>query len=362
MAIAAVAGFAAAGCNPDSQAGELKAAAGDGAGASAQVVNVQVLTLQPEEFTNYVRILAEVEAWSDVTVSAEEAGVIEIFYVEKGTAVREGQRIAKIDDRVLRAQVDEAKAAYDLAMWRFDSQRQLWEDEKIGSELSYQEAKHNAELQRARLANFEARLDRTVIRAPFSGIFDEHYIDAGERVNPGSAVARFIDVSRLKVVGGVPERYASAVQPGDPVRINFDLVDQDLDGAIGYVGSAVDTRNRTFPIEIVMDNPNGVIKPQMIAGVEIATDHFDSAIVVPQNAVIRTERGYQVYVVEEDDGELYARSRPVEVGPSYADAIVLEAGVSFGDRVVIRGQQLVEAGDRVRIVNRERNASEEDAS
>ena len=347
LPLALAASVAAADCGPSSQASELAEANGD----FVKRVNVEVVTLEPSEFTSYVRILAEVEAMSDVLVSAEESGIIETFYIEKGTAVRRGQRIAKIEDRVLRAQVKEAAAAARLADWRYERQRQLWEDEKIGSELAYQEAKQNAELQAARLENLEARLDRTVLTAPITGIFDERYVDAGERVDPGTPVGRFLEVGRLKVVGGVAERYAPSVRPGDSARITFEVFPDDpFDGVIGYVGSAVDSRNRTFAIEIVMDNPERLIKPQMVASVEIATEHFMDALVVPQNAVNRIEDGYQVFVVVEEDGELFARARLVRVGPSYANRTVIEDGLEAGDRVIVRGQQLVDAGDRVRIV------------
>ena len=124
-----------------------------------------------------------------------------------------------------------------------------------------------------------------------------------------------------------------------------------FEGAIEYVGTTVDTRNRTFPIEIVIGNPDQLIKPQMVANVEIAVDRLDSVLVVPQNAVLRTEAGYQTFVVEESDGELLARARNVEVGPTYANRTVIRSGLEPGDRVVVRGQQLVEVGDRVDVVD-----------
>ncbi len=338
---------ASAGCGPSSQASEV-AEADSG---FVKVVNVEVQVVEPGEFTSFVEIIAEVEAMNDVEVSAQESGVLEAFYLEKGTPVNRGQKIAKIDDRVLRAQVEEEAAAARLAAWRYERQRQLWEEQKIGSELTYQEAKHNARLQQARLERLEARLDRTIIRAPITGIFDARYVDVGEFVNVGTRVARFIEVTRVKIVGGVPERYAPVVQPGGSARITLEVIpDRPFTGVISYVGGAVDPDNRTFPIEVLMDNPDLVVKPQMIASVEIATERRPDALVIPQNAVIRTEDGYQVFVAVEEDGQLFARPRAVRLGPSYADRTVIDSGIRAGERVIVRGQQLVEAGDRIRIV------------
>ncbi|MGD8699133.1 MAG: efflux RND transporter periplasmic adaptor subunit [Gemmatimonadales bacterium] len=333
------------GCSPSSQASEA-----DAGESFATIVNVEVISIESTDFTAYIRLTGEVEALNDVTVSAEESGVVERFFLEKGEFVRRGTPIAKIDDRVLLAQVQEAAAAAQLANERYERQRQLWEDEQIGSEIAYLEAKYQAELQAARRDFLQTRLDRTVVRAPISGIFDARYVDAGEMVAPGAQVARVVEVDQVKVTGGVPERFADVVQPGDSARISLDVLEGELVGVINFVGSTVDPRNRTFPIEVIVDNPGRVIKPKMVANMLLANRRLESAIVVPQSAIQRTEDGYEVFVVVERDGGVFAEPRPVQLGPSYANQTVVREGLSLGDRLIVRGHQLVESGDRVRIV------------
>ena len=171
-------------------------------------------------------------------------------------------------------------------------------------------------------------------------------------VAPGTPVARVVEIDRVKVTGGVAERFAASVSPGDTARISLDVLpNQEFVGVLGYVGSVVDERNRTFPIEIVMDNPGRVIKPHMVASVEIANRRLRDVIVVPQDAIQRTEDGYQVFVAADRDGSLYAEARSVRLGPMYGNRVVVEEGLSEGDQLIVRGQQLVETGNRVRIVN-----------
>jgi RND family efflux transporter MFP subunit len=348
LVISLIASLVVAACSPSGQASEA-AEAGE---EFVKTVNVEVNSVAPTDFTIYIRLTGEVEALNDVTMSAEETGVIERFFVEKGEFVRKGQAIAKIRDRVLRAQVDEAAAASQLAAERFERQRQLWEDEGIGSEIAYLEAKFQAELQVARLQTLEARLERTTLRSPVAGVFDERHADVGEMVAPGTPVARVVEIDRIKVTGGVAERYAAAVQPGDSARISLDVLrDQELVGVIGFVGASVDERNRTFPVEILMENPGRVLKPHMVANVEVASARLQDVIVVPQSSILRTEDGYQVFVAVQQDGGLYAEARPVRVGPLYANQAVIEDGLVEGDQLIVVGMQLVEAGDRVRIVN-----------
>ncbi|MDH3518606.1 MAG: hypothetical protein OEM66_06745, partial [Acidimicrobiia bacterium] len=103
----------------------------------ARVVNVGVSVVTRSAFTDFVRIVGEVEALYDVTLSAEETGTIVRFLRPKGAWVGEGQTIAKIDDAVLRSSLDEASATADLAREEFERRRRLWEEDQVGSEIAY---------------------------------------------------------------------------------------------------------------------------------------------------------------------------------------------------------------------------------
>ena len=327
----------------------------DAVEALAKVVNVAVTSVELSTFTDFIRITADVEAYSDVTLSAEETGVIERYLVDKGERVRQGQVIVRLDSEMLQAQVDEARAAATLAQEQYERQRRLWEDEQIGSEITYLQTKYQAEMQRARLHTLETRLAKTSIRSPIAGVFDEKFLEAGEMAVTGASVVRVVAIDRLKVTGGVPERFAPSVDRDDGALITFDVLpDQELRGAIDFVGNSVDERSRTFPIEIVIDNPGGMIKPQMVANVQLERSNLTDVVVVPQEVVIRTADGYQVYVVVDRNGTTFAEARPVQLGPSYADRVVINEGLEPGEQLIAAGAQLVDDGSRVHIVGESR--------
>ncbi|MFQ5747721.1 MAG: efflux RND transporter periplasmic adaptor subunit [Gemmatimonadota bacterium] len=354
VAMAVTAGIAACGPSEASEADPEGQA--DGA-AFTKIVNVETRRAVPADFTSFVRITGEVQAYRDVVLSAQESGILRRYFLEKGSAVRRGQPIAAIDDRVLKAQVEEARAVSRLAEERWRRQRKLWEDEHVGSEMAYLQARYDAESAAARLETLEARLSHTVIESPIGGVFDEKYVDAGEMVGPGTRVARVIQTGRLKIEGGVPERFAPRVHPGASARITFDVLPgQAFEGVIGFVGSAVDPASRTFPIEIVMENPGRIVKPSMVANVSVAIERLGGALVVPQEAVLRTETGYQLMVIVRGEGAPVVEGRAVALGPSYENRVVIEDGLEPGDEYVVVGQQLVDPGDHVRILN-ERDAS-----
>ena len=343
--------------NGEAQETEAEAAAetaaqpaAEQAAGSNRVINVQVLELQPQQFTDFVSLTGNLEASRDVVLAAEESGVVRQVFAEKGSAVRAGQPIVKIDDTVLRAQHDQARSEATLAKETYERQRRLWEEEKIGSEIAYLRAKYGAETAEANARVLAARLERTVVRAPIDGVLDDRTVEVGSMVTPGAPVGRIVDVNPLEVNAGVPERYASDIRRGAQARVVIDNMPQTFEGRATFVGAAINAQNRTFPVEFAIANPGGVLKPGMVARIELEKRTAETAMLVPRDAVLRSANGYRVYVVVGEGEQLYAEARPVEMGAGSGAQVVITGGVQAGDRVVVLGQQQLANGDAVRIV------------
>lgn len=347
-AVALVAAASIAGC------GSAQAGGAEGAAASEEfvrVINVEVETIQTETFVEEIRLTSVAMANQDVTVSAEESGVIRELFVDRGERVSEGQALAKIDDRVLSAQVAQARAAAELAQQTWERRRRLWEEDQVGSELAYLESKFSAEQTAASLDGLEERLDRTTVRAAFAGVFEERHVDVGAMVSPGTSIGRLVDLTPIKVFAGVPERYATNIAIGATVQLTFEALGTEVYSApIRYVGSTINPQSRTFPIEVELANPGRAIKPQMVANMAVTRRQVEDAIVVPQDALVRVEDGYVVFVVAEEGGIANAAERPVVLGPTRRNLVVVESGISVGERLVVVGQKSVANGDRVNVV------------
>lgn len=329
--------------------GEAGAAADDE--AYVRVLNVEVTRVALEDFTETIRLSGTVQADKDVVVSAEESGVIREILVAKGNWVEAGQAMFRMDSDLLSAQVDQARAMASLAQETWDRRKRLYEVDQVGSELAYLESKYSAEQANASLALLEERLARTVIQAPISGVLDSREIEVGTMVGAGTPVARIVDTNPVKITAGVPERYATDVQRGADASVSFDVIQGDtFQGRISYVGAVVNPRNRTFPMEFRVQNPGGLIKPEMVANVEVVRRSLEEALVVPQEALVRVEDGYIVFVVTSNDGVDLVESRVVELGPSHLNRVVVAEGLQAGERLIVVGQQTVAAGDRVTVV------------
>ncbi len=335
-------------CGGDARAGEEDSSSER---PVTRVINVETLTLDRQPFTEIVRITGTVQANRDVVVSAEEAGPIREILVEKGSTVRTGQALARIDDALLTSQVDEARARADLARETWERRRRLFEDDGVGNELAYLEARYGAEQAAAAMRTLEERLSRTVIRAPFDGVVEDREVEVGSMVAAGTPTFRVVEVDPIKVAGGVPERFAADIERGTAVRVTFDPLRGDVyEGQLTFSGLTVNPRNRTFPVETVIRNPGQRVKPEMVANMELVRRELDDAMVVPQDALIRVEEGFVAFIAVDRDGETLAERRHLRLGGGQRNQVVVEEGLEPGDRLIVVGQQQVAHGDRVRVV------------
>lgn len=334
--------------------GQSEGAQAQGSSAEDEVlrtVNVEVIAVRAEPFTHFIRVVGTVEAQRDVMVSAEEGGVVEALVAERGARVRTGETLVRLNDDVLAAQLEQAASQAALAEETWERQKQLWEQDSIGTEIAYLQARYNSESARAQARVLNERVRRAVVRAPISGILDDRMVEVGSMVAPGAPVARILDADTVEIVGGVPERYAADIEAGAEVLVSVDaLAGREYTGTVDFVGSAVDGGSRTFQVEVDVPNPGLGIKPGMVANVRIARRTLDAALAVPRQAVIRRENGYVVFVAREVDGGWRAETRPVVPGVSREEMVVIEQGLEAGDRVVVVGQQRLAEGDALRIV------------
>lgn len=335
------------GCGQDARA----AAEGEEENARFQrVINVAVEVVAPSTFQELIQVTGTVRADQDVIVSAEEAGVVRELFVARGASVRAGDPLARIDARVLQNQVREAEARAALARETWTRRKRLFEEDRVGTELAYLEARYGFEQAEAVLATLRERLDRTIVRAPIAGIVDERSVEVGTMVSAGSPVARVIQIDPIKVAAGIPERYAGDVKVNAPVRVTFGVLPgQVFDGRIAFVGSTVNPRNRTFEVEVVIPNTGRVIKPEIVANLAVTRRDLDASIVVPQEALVRVEDGFVTFVAETEDGVDVARVRPVVLGVAQRNRVVVEEGLEPGDRLIVVGQKQVADGDRIQI-------------
>ena len=310
-------------------------------------VYVKTIKLKSESYVDYISLLGVAKAFYHSNLSSEEGGKIKEFLKNKGHFVRKGEVILVLENDVLKSNMDAAKAQYDMAENNFSKQEQIYKENVI-SELQFLNSKYERDAAKANYELIKARYDRTFIKAPFTGIVDAKFAEIGEMVIPGSPVVSVVSMYKIKIEAGVPENYVNMVKKGDSVKIVFKDLDNSIYNAkVSYVGNTISTDNRTFPIEIKLDNRDGKIKPELSAQIYVHKKKYTQAIVIPEETVTKTDLGYVVFV--EEDG--VAKMRVVEIIGRTNNMIALKSGVKEGDQLITVGFQSLVDGTKIKVVN-----------
>lgn len=257
------------------------------------------------------------------------------------------------------------KPDYDAAKERFDVSKAKFEAAK--AQLAVAEAKVNTA--RFQIGAAESRLKTTEavvytasiplgdaqLRAPLSAVVIERKIEIGQLVSTGTPAFVLADVSSVKAAFGVPDLALQNFKLGDTLTMTTDAVSgTEFTGHISRIAPAADQSSRVFDVEVTIPNPEGLLKPGMIASMSVSESGPSAEVpVVPLTAVTRSKtaaNGYAVLVVEDAGGKQIARYRNVELGESYGNAVVVKNGVKPGETVITTGVTQVGDGEEVRVM------------
>ena len=316
------------------------------AGSDARAVNVRVTVLKPEPFTATIQLTGTVKAVDDVLLSPEEGGVVKEWKIEKGQQVSKGTVLVVLNDDVLKPTYESALAQYKASELTFQKQQKVFTEQAV-SEWQMKTAEYGRDATKAQADIMHARLERTRLRSPISGVLDDRLVDMGEMASPGVPIARVVNMDRIKVVISVPERYAGVLKRGTSVAFSVIAYPGEVfKGKIQFIGSAISPDNRTFPVEAELSNPGRKLKPDMIARVKIIQESKTSSLLLSEEIVQRIDNDRLVVYVEQGGR---ARERLVQIGSREGDRVEILSGLAIGDRVIISGYQNVIDGQPVQV-------------
>ncbi len=307
--------------------------------------SVEVMTVEGKNFIDVISVLGQVKPVEKANLSFLEGGILKNILIKKGNKVSKGDTIAFMDNKALKAALDAAKAQYELAEITFQKQETIFKD-NVNSEYQFLQSKYNRDQMKANFNLAEKRYDDTFIKAPFDGIVNNNFYDEGEFCPPGSPIFELINVSNLKVEAGIPENYLGQVKLGAEAKVLIPYIDKELKGKVSFVGASVSTSNRTIPVEIILPNPGGNIKPEIVANVYIENKSYENIITIPDEVVVRTDSGYSVFVAENET----AVSKAVQILSRFEGKIAVSKGLNPGDELIVVGYQNLVNGEKVNIV------------
>lgn len=300
-----------------------------------------------QNFTENYNIVGVVKPFEEATVSAVEGGLITYLNVDKGSRVGRGQVLVRLRKDIEYATYQQTLAQYELAKSNYDRIERLFRD-GVSTEQEFTNAKLNLDIAERSVNITETRLNNAVVTSPINGIVEQKFMNRGETSAPGSPILKIVNVSRVKITTGVPERYLSDIRIGSPVKITFDVLPgEEFFGKVNFISPTLSQINRTFEIEVILDNPNGRLKPEMSANLSIQRYKLDEAIVLPQDLIV--DLGTEKYVFLYDNG--IAKRRDVTLGGYSGNNVLVTSGLRAGDQMITEGYQSLADGDEVKLLD-----------
>lgn len=326
---------------------------------STRVIPVAAQIIQNGDVVDRIPATGTVFPLHDVTVSAQTAGTITQIFVEVGDRVKKGAALIQIDPELkelaltqAEARLIEARAAFKKAETDFERNETLHETRDI-SDYVFENARLQMESAKAAYLSAEAnvkmarrQLKDARVESPVNGIIAARFLDLGSTVAPGIPVAKVVDISQVKIKIGVAEKDVVKVKPKQPAIISVDsFAGKSFEGTVTAVGPQADLSTRTFPVEILVQNPDYQLKAGMAAKVEIATETMKDVTLIPKSALL--ERGGETLIFVVSNGR--AEKRVPKLGLESGDNVVLLEGAQAGEKVVILGQENLADGTPVAI-------------
>ncbi|MCB0471428.1 MAG: efflux RND transporter periplasmic adaptor subunit [Flavobacteriaceae bacterium] len=304
-------------------------------------------------FNHYLELQGNVTTKNMVVIYPEYSGILTRVYVKEGQKVSKGQVLAKIDDGGLSQQIAQMQIQADLAKTTYERQKRLWE-QKIGSEIQYLQAKSQYEAQEKTVAQLKSQLEKTIVRAPFSGVIDDVITEQGSVVAPGqSQLIRIVNLDNMYIEAEVPESYIPTVTIGKEVEVFFPVLNKKIDAKVRQVGNYINPNNRAFKIEVSVPNNNKTIKPNLTAKLKVNDYTSKDAILIPLSIISEDANGDQyVYLAVDEDSKNIATAKRVviETGKTQGNLIEVLKGIESGNAIIEEGARSVRDNQKIQIL------------
>ena len=311
-------------------------------------VRAESVSIQP--FSHSFTAAGELESIYEAYISPEVNGQIVSINVKEGSVVNKGQVIAKLNTTIVDKNIVELQSQLELASTIFDKQSQLWE-KGIGSERQFLEAKNNFESLQNKIYTLKAQREMAIIKTPINGVVEEIFQKKGELASPGMQLMQIVNLNELYITARLSEAYLSVVKKGDYVDVSFpSYPDLKYRKKIWRTGNVVNKQNRTFVVQVKVDNPDGLLKPNMLANITINDYNSENSVVLPSIIIREDMSGSFIFGIKEENGDNVAVKIYIKTGKSFKDKTEVLEGLEEGDIVITDGYNNVSKGAVVTII------------
>ncbi len=343
----------------------IKSNVDEAAKVPTPVPTVQVAKVQRGSIEKTISFSGNINAIQEASIFPRVNGNIEDEYVDIGSFVEKNQILALIDTtiysqnaRQARANVLQARATVNNAKLTYERNQSLLSQNLVAkqdldnTETAYKVALAQEEAGEANLKNAEIQLSYCRVIAPFAGYITRRFFDPGTYVtastNSSSSTLFYLaDIKKVKILVDVLEEYIPLLPEVEDVQIEVDAYpNMVFHGKITRISQQLDLSTRTMPVEVDIDNPQGLLKPGMFASVDFIFDKAANAMILPTQVVMKDDSGNYVYTLGNGD---IVHKNYVRVGVTHDNQDQILSGISDDSQVLFMGYDLVHDGMKVRV-------------
>lgn len=323
-------------------------AGGPGA-ASGQSGGVNIATpvvtapVRSALLTRALSAVGTAQANEAVNITSKISNIVSRVRFTDGQPVQKGEILVELDSAQARADLAVAQAALTESTSQYRRSKELLNTQAV-SKSQYDQLVATMQANEARLSAARARLEDTVIRAPFSGRVGLRKVSVGSLISPGALITTLDDTSVIKLDFSVPENVVASLRDGLMVKAKSNAYPgRVFTGRVSSVDSRIDPTSRSVAVRALVPNSDGALRPGLFMTVELDSESR-TALVIPEEALVPEKSSQYVFLVR--DG--VASKREVTIGVRQPGSVEVLAGLAAGDRVIVEGTIKARDGGPVR--------------
>jgi len=305
-----------------------------------QSVMVEVIVAGSEDVPSSLEVNGTVLSNEMVELHPEVSGRLVYLNLPDGATVKQGTLLARINDADLQAQLEQQKIQLELANKTLKRLSDLLKVNGV-NQADYDAALSQVNTTEANMKVLNAQIDKTVIKAPFSGELGIRVVSQGAYVTPQNLLGTIQQTDKVKIDFTVPETYSSIIEKGNKVHIQTGSADGSFEATITAIEPQINTVSRNIKVRAMLTK--GLIHPG--AFVKVLLDQSRKGIMVPSNAIIPDALSNQVVVVQNGKANFVN----VETGLRNANLVELTSGVNPGDSIIVSGMLFVRPKASVKV-------------
>ncbi len=326
---------------------------------NSPAVAVQVKTVSEDSSSPFLTASGKVEAVKSADISTRMMGYVDKIYVQVGEKVRNGQLLLSVNNADVSAKlaqvnagITEAQAAFDNAEKDYDRFKTLFRENSASQkELDDVTANYNMAKARLESANqmkneVNAQMGYANIRAPFSGVVTNKFINAGDMANPGMPLLEVESPGKYQVLAMVPESEILEIKKNTEVTVQLKALGQTVNGKVTEVSTSSKNTGGQYLVKVVLDATDAKILSGMYATVQFPVERktTSSAVMIPVDAIVNNGQLTGVYTVSQSNTALL---RWLRLGRTFGDRVEVLSGLSPDEQYIVSAEGKLYNGAKI---------------